>query len=401
MTKRLYYDDSKLLEFEAVITETGSAEDGYYTVLDQSAFYPTSGGQLHDCGQLNEIDIVDVIETEDSNVRHLSAQPVGDIGQTVRGRIDRERRLRACRNHTGQHILSASFAKLYDLGTVSVHLGEEYAAVEIDTKALSSDQLRAIEQTANRCIADNLPIESLFVDSDKAASLPFRRPPKKTGRLRVIKIGDVDFTACGGTHCGFAGEVRLIKLIGSQKIRGRVLIKFLTGELALRDYISRFEATDRASRLLTCHVDDIAEQVEKLTNDKKQMRADLNAAHKELLPTKIPALVALAQTENKKRFVAAIVTDIDSTLAAQLAGMVADAIDGLAVLMVAGKVVIAAGDSSSLHAGNLARELATLVGLKGGGNKRLAQLGGKAKLELAQPELNSYVTRILAKLSND
>ncbi|MBU0983677.1 MAG: alanyl-tRNA editing protein, partial [candidate division Zixibacteria bacterium] len=122
MTQRLYYDDPALLTFEAVIVSSVKQGDGWQTILDRSAFYPTSGGQMHDTGLLNGVLVTDVRETDNDEVVHVTAAPVGEPGGDVSGAVDPARRRKHRQTHTAQHILSAVFFRLYDLNTVSVHL---------------------------------------------------------------------------------------------------------------------------------------------------------------------------------------------------------------------------------------------------------------------------------------
>src|SRR5215471_2159332 len=117
-TERLYYHDSHLLEFDARVIDVTKRDDGAIAViLDRTAFYPTGGGQPNDTGTLGEARVVDCIDAEDAGVLHVIQGPVPEVGETVHGRIDWLRRLDHMQQHTGQHILSAAFVKLYEAGT--------------------------------------------------------------------------------------------------------------------------------------------------------------------------------------------------------------------------------------------------------------------------------------------
>ena len=128
MTERLYYTDSFLHEFEArIVTVNGEA-----VILDRSAFYPTSGGQVFDTGWLEadsaRVRVKEVVEDEQTgDVLHIveGRGPALRPGSVVRGLIDAERRLDHMQQHSGQHVLSAAFEKLYSFPTVSFHMGEE------------------------------------------------------------------------------------------------------------------------------------------------------------------------------------------------------------------------------------------------------------------------------------
>ena len=140
MTERLYYKDPALLSFEGTIIESIESDGKHLTVLDKTAFYPTSGGQPHDKGLLNSVAIFDVTES-DGNIQHISDSAVGSKGDRVKGEVDSGRRKYFRQLHTAQHILSSVFIELYDFETVSVHLGEDYGAIELKQPSLEDDQL--------------------------------------------------------------------------------------------------------------------------------------------------------------------------------------------------------------------------------------------------------------------
>src|SRR5882724_68997 len=150
MTERLYYSDAYLTEFDATVLE--HADGGRRTYLDRTAFYPTSGGQPSDRGWLGEAEVVDVVD-EGDRIAHLLASPV--TAPHVRGRIDWSRRFDHMQQHTGQHLLSAVIAELFGYQTVSVHFGPENSTLDLDTGAMSHEQIVAAEGRANQVVVEN------------------------------------------------------------------------------------------------------------------------------------------------------------------------------------------------------------------------------------------------------
>ncbi len=376
MTERLYYRDPTLLTFTARVVAVTAKEGVHHTVLDRSAFYPASGGQLSDSGKLNDIDVVDVVEFEDGEVLHVTTTPVGNIGLEVTGVVDKDRRNRHRQQHTAQHILSQAFIQVKGFETVSVHLGEEYGTVELNTGAIVDAELGAVEKLANQIIADNLRVEILFIDASEAASTPLRKIPDREGEIRVIKIGDFDWSACGGTHCLSTAEVGLIKLTAIEKLRGHVVVRFLAGVQAFEDYRMRFAATDALARTLTCHPGDLPAKLDKLMAENKAQRRDLAMLQKEMLPIYAERYADDVKTINGHPVVSAVIAGLDGGLAATLAQLISDRIHGLAILESDGRLILAVASGSSLHAGNIVKQMAVLEGLKGGGSERVAQLGG-------------------------
>jgi alanyl-tRNA synthetase len=373
-TERLYYTDPTLLEFEGCVVHTYREGEHARTVLDRSAFYPTSGGQLCDTGSLAGVAVIDVVEAESGDVIHVTAEEPGGIGATVRGLIDQSRRWRNRQMHTAQHILSQTFIRLWGLETVSVHLGEGYGAVELNSAEIGSSQIEQAEQYAGEIVAANLPVDSRFVSAEEAAGLPLRKVPERAGTIRVIQIGEFDWSACGGTHCLRTAEVGVLKIIGVDKMHGRVLVRFLSGVQAIADYSQRFHTTDTLSRTLSCGISDLAPRIDKLQAENKELRKQAVDLLKELTPVRADALALRAERSGKVPVLIDVYSDADS--AAQLAAGVAGRIHGLAVIVTGGKALIAVSDDAGLHAGNIAKEFASRAGLRGGGGPKAAQVGG-------------------------
>jgi len=376
VTVRLYYNDPALLEFEAHIVETGSSNDSHYTVLDRSAFYPTSGGQSHDTGSINDVEIVDVIESDDGEVHHLSTRPVGVPGDSVSGKLDRKRRRRNQQMHTAQHILSQAFIRLFDAATVSVHLGEEYGAVELANTAISAEQIHDAEQLTNEIIRENLSVDIIFVEGTDIDKLPLRRTPERAGKLRIIKTGEFDYSACGGTHCNSTAEVGLLKIISVEKQRGNLLVKFLSGEQSLADYQRRFEITDKLSQTFTCNVDDLPSKVSGLVSLNKNMRREIAELQKQLMPIRVDQLSTKAKKRGAVPVVSQDVSDLDSSVVNRLATTLAERIAGVAILAAENRLIVATAEGSNINAGGLIKRLCEHTNLRGGGSERLAQVGG-------------------------
>ncbi len=396
MTERLYYKDSNLLEFEAEIVSSEERDGQYHTVLNRSAFYPTSGGQQHDRGFINNIEIVDVIESNDNDVLHISQSSIGSPHQNVSGQVDPKRRLRLKQQHTAQHLLSQAFYRLFGWRTESVHLGEEYGAVEIGTSVISTGQLEELEQLTLEIIFENIPIDILFIDAKEIDKIPLRKIPKRSGTIRIIKIGDYEYSACGGTHCESTAQVGLIKIIGTEKLRGRTLVKFLCGVQLYNDYNQRFYVTGIISDKLTCHHNDLPSKLEKILDENKNLKIDLTAANKELLPIKAQKIAQNVETIGENKFLFNDLISFDKKQAGQLSSMTAEIINGLVVIAFDDKLSLAVGSECNLNAGKIAKALTAKTDLKGGGNNKMAQIGGVKREILAD-----YKNMIVEILKDD
>ena len=207
--------------------------DRPFVVLDQSAFYPTTGGQPHDTGTLSDRQVVDVIEREsDGAVLHVLDAPLA-AGAQVSGSVDWARRLDHMQQHTGQHVLSAAFVRLFEIATVSFHLGTELSTIDL-TGTPGAEVIARAEDEANRVVWENRPVSIRFVGAEEAAKLPLRKEPVRGGTLRLIEIEDFDLSACGGTHVTRTGAIGIIAVQGWERYKGGTRVSFVCGGRATR-----------------------------------------------------------------------------------------------------------------------------------------------------------------------
>src|SRR5215469_6142100 len=217
MTERLYYHDSFLYSFDATVLESLEIAGKRAIVLDRTAFYPTSGGQVHDTGKLvladeREIPVTEVADEDIGRILHFTKEPLPK-GTVVRGRVDAARRRDHMQQHSGQHVLSAAFVRLFDMPTVSFHMGAESCTIDLETGGLSPKQAEQVERLANEIVLEDRPVTIRFVPLEEASQLGLRKlPPKQAGDLRLIDITDFDLTACGGTHVRSTGQIGAILL---------------------------------------------------------------------------------------------------------------------------------------------------------------------------------------------
>ena len=270
-TIRLYFEDPYKVEFEAHVRDRRLHDKRTALVLDHTAFYPESGGQPADLGTLNGIQVIDVVEDE-GEILHVLAGSLDE--DKVKGKIDWVRRFDHMQQHAGQHILSQSFYELFQGETRSFHLGESVSTLEIGLKDLSRDDQTKVEARANEVVFQDRPIRSRFVEEAKIAEIPLRRPPQKKGRIRVIEVEKFDYTACGGTHPVRSGEVGMIKILKTERIRGNIRFEFVCGGRALRDYGDKDRVLRDIARKFTVSEKDADGAVDRALADMKTLRRE-------------------------------------------------------------------------------------------------------------------------------
>ncbi|HVZ17862.1 MAG TPA: alanyl-tRNA editing protein, partial [Terriglobales bacterium] len=270
MTKRLYYHDTFLHEFEGNVTGVNTGDKPAVT-LDQTAFYPTSGGQVFDTGVLRgdsgDVRVDQVEETENGEVVHyINPADIANIrpGMKVRGVIDTFRRRDHMQQHSGQHVLSAAFERLYKMPTVSFHMGAETCAVDLATNALIDEQLKEAETLANQIVFENRQVGIRFVGLDEAKQLGLRKlPDVGKDELRLIDIADFDLCACGGTHVQSTAQIGLILVRKFEKVKQGFRVEFVCGDRALRIARKDFETLTQSAALFSSSLYEVPSNIKK------------------------------------------------------------------------------------------------------------------------------------------
>jgi len=276
MTERLYYHDSYLRQFDAQAVECGA--DGSTVYLDRSAFYPTSGGQPFDLGSIAGVAVREVVD-EGDRIAHVLVLPLA--AGPVKCSIDWNRRFDHMQQHTGQHLLSAVFEELFQLRTVSFHLGADSATIDLEGGNVDARIAAAAEARANEIVWENRPVAVTYEDSASVQGL--RKASEREGTLRIVSIEGLDRSACGGTHVRATGEIGAVLLRKLEKIRQTVRVEFLCGGRAVHRARADYEALNRVAQIFSASLDDVpavvAAQMETArTADKARRKLELDLA---------------------------------------------------------------------------------------------------------------------------
>ena len=207
MTERLYYHDAFLREFDACVLSSELIGDRFATVLDRTAFYPTSGGQPFDTGRLGEATVVEIVEEEDGGIIHWTDRQLSQ--GSIHGIIDWGRRFDHMQQHTGQHLLSAAFVSLFSFPTISFHLGRETSSIDLEARSVVQRHIEEAEGLTNCVIYDDRPVTVSFRTAQELVGSGVRKMVEREGPLRVLEIEGFDLQPCGGTHVARTGQVGL------------------------------------------------------------------------------------------------------------------------------------------------------------------------------------------------
>jgi len=381
MTDRLYYHDSFLYEFDAHVVEAFAHDGKQAIVLDRTAFYPTSGGQVHDLGMLTadgqQIAITEVADEEDGRILHFASASLA-AGTQVHGSVNAARRRDHVQQHSGQHVLSAAFIQLFNMPTVSFHMGEESCTIDLETSGLSSAQAQKVELLANEVIAEDRPVGIRFVPLEEARQLGLRKlPPKQTGDLRLIDITNFDLTACGGTHVRATGQIGSILLRKIEKVKQGVRVEFVCGLRAVNTARRDYSTLTEAAALYSSHIYDVPEQVRKSL---AEARTAGKAQHK--LLEELAELCAerlLALTAGSPQVITQFFPDRDALFIKLLAQKLTAGKSAVIALLASGSgqptLVFAQSSGQKSNMGQLMKDAMAQLGGRGGGSADMAQGG--------------------------
>lgn len=287
MTRRLYYEDAYLTDFEARVLSCRAEGERFSIALDRSAFYPTSGGQPYDVGTLGGARVLDVYVDEAGDVAHVTDRPL-EVNAFVAGKIDWARRFDHMQQHAGDHMMAGVIHRELSGYTVGLHVGAVDSTIDVvlpdGRMRLDEAEIREIERQVNEQIQRDLPIRCWFPDADELMRLPLRKAPTVTDRVRVVMVGDVECVACGGTHPSSSGQLGAFKILDARPSRGKLRVSFVCGMRAMNDYQLKSDAAKRAAQLFSTKVELMPDAVLRLiervkkaeTELKKQLRGKKN-----------------------------------------------------------------------------------------------------------------------------
>ena len=283
MTQRLYDNDSFLKNFTATVLECEKCDSGWVVVLDKTAFFPEAGGQKSDKGTLGEALVLDV-QIKNETIFHITDKPL-QVGETVEGEIDFERRFDFMQQHSAEHIVSGIANSLYGCENVGFHLSEDIVTLDFD-KLLNEAQVLEIEKQANQKVYENVAFNCFYPDDETLKSLNYRSKKELEGDIRIVEIENTDMCACCAPHVKTAGQIGLIKLLGTEKLRGGIRIELKAGNRALEDYNEKYQNVRKISSLLATAQNETALGVERLLDTLNEQKAQITALRYEIIKLK-------------------------------------------------------------------------------------------------------------------
>jgi len=225
-TTPLFRDDATLRSCDAQVVSV----DGTSVILDQSIFYPAGGGQPGDSGLLGAAKVMDTVKGDNETIVHVCEGSLPAVGETVKAELHWDRRYAMMRMHTALHLLSVAIP----LPVTGGSIGAEKSRLDFDMPEAPEDK-QAIEDALNAMIAADHAVTTEWITDEELDANPGLvktmtvKPPRGQGRVRLVRIGDIDLQPCGGTHVAATaeiGKVRIGKIEKKGKQNRRVNLHF-------------------------------------------------------------------------------------------------------------------------------------------------------------------------------
>jgi alanyl-tRNA synthetase len=381
-------------------------------LLNRTAFYAESGGQVGDTGTLtkdNNIIRIDDTQKLDDIFIHIGVVEKGNfsINDSVDAAINLDRRLAIMRNHTATHLLQSALRDV-----VGQHVQQQGSFVSEDRlrfdfthhKALTKDILNQIEKKVNAYILDceTVTKEYLSIDEAKETGALAFFAEKYGDTVRVVSVGNISKEFCGGTHLENIGQIGIIKIISESAIaQGIRRIEAKSGVGALEYILEKEKKLDDVAKALKATENELVDKANILSNKLKELEKEVSDLRFETIKGSIDSILNNAETINKSKIVSNCFKDVDMTTLRKISDTIKQK---------AGSAIITLGaftdDSASIlisvsndliekgiKANELINLLAPMINGNGGGKPQLAQAGSKesGKVEKAIREANKLI----------
>ncbi len=359
------------------------ANDEVIVELSATAFYPTSGGQPHDVGYLGSCAVTDVFQEQDRVLHVVNGGRDLETNRQVECSIDWPRRFDHMQHHSGQHILSQAALRLFDAPTEGFHLSGRSVTVDLDIDSMGHEQAAELERYANRIVWEDRPVSVSFTDDGLDAGTRYRGLYDGVSKLRIVEIADFDRSACGGTHVSRTGQVGLIKILGTEKVRQHTRVHFVCGGRALADYQDRNLVARELVGMIGVQQSDLRASVRRLMQNDRANRREVQELRAELLRYWAQDWLKQARTVEvsgrPSKLVEVEVQLPEGMKPKQVAGAAIDAGADVAVVGCRGATmaaVVMCKPDVPLDCGRVVRGVCASLGLRGGGSPGFAQIGG-------------------------
>lgn len=354
--KRLYWTNPDVVETQVEVTAVADCKVTTTPVL----FHPDEGGQPADRGTIGEA-VISNVEVVDGRIVHTLDRPLAN--GTYPARLDKAHRLYTACQHTAQHILSGIAQKQFGLATIGVHIGFERSTVDFD-KSIDWDTATELERRAMEVVTLDIRVETVFNDPD--VRMRTDSGPLEADIVRVVKIGDIDKSACCGAHLGTTGQVGVIRVLGIESKKGGSRVTFVAGMKALEYSQLETSVLRELRKIAGCSTPELPAILQKALD----RTSELNKEVERLWSLSLPGLAGSARVaEVQSTKIGIQVAEIPNPLLAKLAAMIAEVVGGAGIAVSDVNIAI---NSTGVSARETLAQIQSVAGGKGGGSPRAA-----------------------------
>lgn len=388
MTVKLFYKDVYLTSFETTIIKKDYDESHRpYVLLNETAFYPTGGGQPHDTGKINDINVLDVVEVDGELRHYVDSLPLYENKALCC--INWERRFDHMQQHAGQHILSAAFENTFDYKTISFHLGKDICTIDLGISSIKEIELNQIEAECNSIIRGNKPIITKWITEKELSEYTLRKELSVRDHIRLVIIPDFDYNGCGGTHPNSTGEVSSLKIISWEKHKSHIRIQFVCGNRVLGLLHDKNKVIMELTNKLNAPQERMIEAADRLLENNKELHSKIEELTSQLIQHEAISLSEEGQLINGVKLISTIYNHRSIKELQNLAReVVARGNDHIVILISDNhdklQLVIARSEEVNLNLQLLLNEVLPAINGKGGGKPSFVQGGGEKLITSAE-----------------
>ena len=383
-----------LLKEGESVKQLSAGETGV-VVLENTAFYAESGGQVGDSGVLRwdrgQFEVSDCTKEGKHHLHHGKVvEGVIQVDDSVVTEVDHQRRQATALNHSATHLLHAALRNI-----LGEHVQQKGSLVDAERlrfdfshfEAVTAEQLDAIEQQVNEQIRANLSVDTevMSLDAAKAKGAMALFGEKYDADVRVLSMGDYSLELCGGTHASRTGDIGLFRITSEAGIAAGVRrIEAVTGKQALAYTAESDALVSEIAALVKGSRGNLLEKVKLIAERNKQLEKELEKVNAKLASAQSGDLLSHVTIVNGISLLATEIEGADPKSLRDMMDQLKNKLGSGVVVLLArtddGKVSVLAGVTKDLitrvKAGDLVRELASVLGGKGGGRPDMAQGGG-------------------------
>jgi len=409
-SEKLFYKSTRLFDFEAKVVFV----HGKYVALDRTAFYAESGGQLSDQGQIKWQDgealVSDVKKFGGVIVHEVDTTP--PLGAKVTGHVNKERRMALAIHHTSTHIINGAARKV-----LGEHVWQAGAQKDVDESRLdithytnlTDEEVKEIEKLANEIVREDIPVEIYEFprfEAEKRYGYRLYQGGVVPGKeLRVVKIGDHDVEACGGTHLERTGEIGLIKIMKVEHIQDGVeRIIFASGDAALQKVQKTFDIIRDVSNKLLVPQEKIPQTLDKVLTENEELRKKVKRYGKRISESMVHYIADKVINISDVKVYFTVDPDLDENTHIEIGSQAIKLIPDLLYCALIPsnnfiQVIVFSGEQAQkkgVIASEVVKRVTKELGGSGGGDKKFARGGGKVdKTEQAKEALQRYIQEMI------